>query len=133
MESAPLIVHCCHCRWCQRETGSAFALNAMIETDRVTVLAGEPVRVAVPSQSGKGQAIRRCPACEVALWSHYAGAGEKFAFVRVGALEEPDRCPPACLRSRNSTGAAPFGPPRACNAAKRSWPENDGQRVPVTP
>ncbi|HEX4885361.1 MAG TPA: GFA family protein, partial [Casimicrobiaceae bacterium] len=33
--SAPLFVHCCHCRWCQRETGSAFALNAMIETDRV--------------------------------------------------------------------------------------------------
>ena len=94
MESAPLIVHCCHCRWCQRETGAAFALNAMIETDRVSVLAGDPVRVAAPSESGKGQAIRRCPTCQVALWSHYAGAGEGFAFVRVGTLEEPHRLPP---------------------------------------
>jgi hypothetical protein len=34
MLSAPLFVHCCHCRWCQRESGASFALNAMIEADR---------------------------------------------------------------------------------------------------
>ena len=94
MASAPLIVHCCHCRWCQRETGTAFALNAMIETGRLTLLAGEPERVLTPSNSGKGQAILRCPECRVATWSHYAGAGEALAFVRVGTLDEPDRLPP---------------------------------------
>ena len=88
MTSRPLFVHCCHCTWCQRETGSAFATNAMIEADRVTLLKGEPVAVATPSASGKGQTILRCPACHVALWSHYAGAGEKIAFVRVGTLDE---------------------------------------------
>lgn len=92
--SAPLFVHCCHCRWCQRESGSAFALNAMIEADRVELVAGEPELVATPSASGKGQRIARCPSCRIALWSHYAGAGETICFVRVGSLDEPDRLPP---------------------------------------
>ena len=94
MTSKPLIVHCCHCRWCQRETGSAFALNAMIESDRVVLLQGEPVVVNTPSNSGKGQKIARCPHCCIALWSNYSGAGEAVRFVRVGTLDEPDRLPP---------------------------------------
>jgi hypothetical protein len=94
MTSAPLIVHCCHCRWCQRETGSAFVLNALIEADRVQSLQGTPDLVATPSNSGKGQRIARCPTCRVALWSTYAGAGEKLRFVRVGTFDEPDRFPP---------------------------------------
>jgi hypothetical protein len=94
MTSAPLFVHCCHCRWCQRETGSAFALNAMIESDRVEVLQGAPQVVDTPSNSGKGQRIVRCPTCRVAVWSHYAGAGDKVRFVRVGTLDDPDRLPP---------------------------------------
>jgi len=91
---APLFVHACHCTWCQRETGSAFALNALIETDAIALLAGQPELIATPSASGKGQDIARCPRCQVALWSHYAGAGRALAFVRVGTLEHPERCPP---------------------------------------
>lgn len=94
MRTRPLFVHCCHCRWCQRESGASFALNAMIEADRVELLAGEPELVDTPSASGKGQLIARCPACRVAVWSHYAGAGRRVAFVRVGTLDEPDRLPP---------------------------------------
>ena len=90
----PLFVHCCHCRWCQRETGSAFVLNALIETASVELLHGEPEMVMTPSHSGQGQNIARCPHCRVALWSHYPGAGPKFAFVRVGTLDNPDRFPP---------------------------------------
>ena len=94
METPPLFVHCCHCRWCQRESGSAFALNAMIESDRVTLLAGEPEMVDTPSESGLGQKIARCPRCRVALWSHYAGAGPIIRFIRVGTLDNPDLLPP---------------------------------------
>jgi hypothetical protein len=94
MTSRPLFVHCCHCRWCQRETGSAFAVNAMIEADRVVLLCGEPEVVNTPSNSGKGQKIARCPKCRIALWSNYAGAGDAVRFVRVGTLDEPDRLPP---------------------------------------
>jgi hypothetical protein len=94
MESAPLFVHCCHCRWCQRETGASFALNAMIETDRVTLLGAKPDLVPTPSQSGGGQEIARCPVCRVAVWSHYGGAGPIISFVRVGTLDAPDHLPP---------------------------------------
>jgi hypothetical protein len=90
----PLFVHCCHCRWCQRESGSAFALNALIETSSVVLTCGEPVPVNTPSNSGKGQAIVRCRTCQIALWSHYAGAGTKLAFVRVGTLDDPDQLSP---------------------------------------
>ncbi|MBK8254494.1 MAG: GFA family protein [Polyangiaceae bacterium] len=92
--SAPLFVHCCHCRWCQRESGAAFALNAMCEADRVVNLAAEPDLVDTPSESGRGQKIARCSSCKVAVWSHYAGAGTIITFVRVGTLDNPDLMPP---------------------------------------
>ncbi|MEP6657225.1 MAG: GFA family protein [Betaproteobacteria bacterium] len=94
LNSRPLFVHCCHCRWCQRETGASFALNAMIEADRVTLLVGEPEVIDTPSESGKGQKIARCPKCRIAIWSNYSGAGPYVRFVRVGTLDEPDRLPP---------------------------------------
>jgi len=94
MNTAPLFVHCCHCRWCQRESGASFALNAMIEADRVEVLSGEPEIVHTPSESGAGQKIARCPECRIAVWSNYAGAGPLVKFVRVGTLDAPDYLPP---------------------------------------
>jgi hypothetical protein len=94
MLSRPLFVHCCHCRWCQRESGSSFALNAMIEADRVVLTAGQPEVVPTPSASGRGQQISRCPKCRIAVWSNYSGAGPRIRFVRVGTLDEPDRLPP---------------------------------------
>lgn len=93
MAEAPMFVNCCHCSWCQRETGSAFALNAIIEMDRLEVT-GAVEMVTLPSASGKGQEVARCPACKVALYSHYAGAGRLAAFVRVGTLDDPASCPP---------------------------------------
>ncbi len=92
MTGGPMFVHCCHCRWCQRETGAAFALNAIIEAGRVVLLTGEPEVVPTPTQSGRGQMIARCPDCRVALWSNYAG--DAVRFVRVGTLDDPDRLPP---------------------------------------
>lgn len=94
LKAPPLFVHCCHCRWCQRETGAAFALNAMIEMDQVETLGGETVAVDMPSESGRGQKVHRCPVCQVALWSHYGGAGPAIAFMRVGTLDDPDAVPP---------------------------------------
>ena len=94
MVTAPLFVHCCHCRWCQRETGASFALNAMIEADRVELLQGSPEVTDTPSNSGKGQKIYRCRVCRVALWSNYAGSGDAVRFVRVGTLDDPEALPP---------------------------------------
>jgi hypothetical protein len=94
MTSKPMFVHCCHCRWCQRETGASFALNALVEADRVVLTSGTVEVVDTPTNSGKGQRVSRCPTCRIALWSNYSGAGDKVRFVRVGTLDEPDRLPP---------------------------------------
>jgi hypothetical protein len=94
METLPLFVHCCHCRWCQRESGASFALNALIEADRVTELGAPPELLRTPSESGKGQVVARCPQCKVAVWSNYSGAGPWIRFVRVGTLDNPDLLPP---------------------------------------
>ncbi len=94
LSDTPLFTHCCHCRWCQRETGSAFVINALIEASCVEVTAGEVNVIDTPTASGSGQKISRCPKCQVALWSVYSGAGPKFRFVRVGTLNDPDAYPP---------------------------------------
>jgi len=96
LESEPLFVHCCHCRWCQRESGSAFALNALIETDRCSVLGGEVATREIPTQSGQGQRVSSCAACGTLLWSHYAyaGIGDAVRFIRVASLDDPNALPP---------------------------------------
>ena len=98
MLSKPLIVHCCHCSWCQRQNGSAFAVNALIEADRVSIKTGDVVDIEVPSPSGANQRIARCPKCQVAVWSYYlvlyGGIGELVRFIRVGTLDDPGRLPP---------------------------------------
>lgn len=94
MTTKPLVVHCCHCTWCQRESGASFALNAMIETNQIQLLCDKPEIIHTPSNSGKGQKIHRCPECKIAVWSNYTGGGEKLSFVRVGTLDSPSQFPP---------------------------------------
>ena len=103
IKSRPMFVHCCHCSWCQRETGTAFALNAMVEADRVDLTSGEVELIDTPSASGKGQKIWRCPHCRVALWSNYAGAGDKVRFMRIGTLDTPSAIPPGAMAGAMST------------------------------
>jgi hypothetical protein len=93
LASAPMFVNCCHCTWCQRETGSAFVINAIIETSRVEVTNGETLAVPTASESGTPQIIPRCPTCHVALWSHYGGRTHA-AFVRAGTLDKPNPIKP---------------------------------------
>ena len=136
MTSTPLFVHCCHCRWCQREIGSAFALNAMIEADRVQLLEGEVERVDTPSNSGKGQKISRCPKCRIAVWSNYAGGGDAVNFIRVGTLDEPDRHPPDVhifTASKQPWVVLPPGTPAVAEyyQASELWPRESLERREV--
>jgi hypothetical protein len=131
--SEPLFVHCCHCRWCQRETGASFALNAMLESERVELLAGQPEIVETPSNSGKGQKIARCPVCRIAVWSNYAGGGDAVRFVRVGTLDDPDRLPPDIhifTASKQPWVVLPPGAPAVAQYydAARFWPEASLER-----
>jgi hypothetical protein len=131
--SKPLFVHCCHCRWCQRESGASFALNAMIEADRVLTLAGSPEVVMTPTLSGKGQKISRCPTCRIALWSNYSGAGDAIRFVRVGTLDTPDLLPPDIhifTESKQPWVVLPPGTPAVAQYYNREkyWPADSLER-----
>jgi hypothetical protein len=126
LASAPMFVHCCHCKDCQRQTGSAFVLNALIEADRVEMLGGEPEPVSVPTDSGLPHDIFRCPQCRIAVWSTYSGRPQ-IRFVRVGTLEAPAALPPDVhiyTRSKLPWVALPDGVPRfeAYYSAKALWP-----------
>jgi hypothetical protein len=128
MVSKPMFVHCCHCRWCQRETGASYALNALIEAERVQLRHGEVEVVDTPTNSGKGQKISRCPKCRIAVWSNYAGAGDAIRFVRVGTLNEPDRLQPDIhiyTDSKQPWVIIPPGVPAVAEyyRASEKWPE----------
>jgi len=94
LRRTPLIVHCCHCRYCQRETGAAFATNLLIEAQAVQLLRGTPSVIPTASYSGEDQMISRCPSCQIAIWSNYRDAKDIIRFVRLGTLDEPDRFAP---------------------------------------
>jgi hypothetical protein len=87
LTTEPLFVHCCHCLNCQRQTGSAFVINLLIEADRVQLLAGDPQPVDVPRDDGSRQRIFRCPTCQVAVFSQYTRPDVRF--VRAGTLDDP--------------------------------------------
>jgi hypothetical protein len=129
----PMFVHCCHCTSCQRETGSAFVLNALIESDQVETLKGSPRPILTPSESGRGQQIWRCPECLVALWSNYGGTKDVLRFVRIGTLDEPRAIEPDIhiyTRSKLPWVALPQGA-RAVEAyydSRKVWPEASLER-----
>ena len=93
LASEPIFTNCCHCRDCQRQTGSAFAINAIIERDRIEILSGRPEAIEVPAPSGRPHDIYRCPKCQTALWSDYGRRGY-MVFVRVGTLDDPSGIKP---------------------------------------
>jgi hypothetical protein len=133
LSSGPMFVHCCHCTSCQTETGSAFAINALIESDRVETTRGAAEPVMTPSESGRGQRIWRCPACHVALWSNYRGAGDAVHFVRVGTLDTPASLPPDIhiyTRSKLPWVRLPEGVPAVEEyyQSKAHWPAESLER-----
>jgi hypothetical protein len=132
LKSAPMFVHCCHCRDCQRQTGSAFVLNALIETDRIALQCGDPEAVGVPTYSGRPHDIYRCPTCRTAVWSDY-GRRPGLRFVRVGTLDKPEAVPPDVhiyTRSKLPWVTLPAGVPafEAYYDMKSLWPEESLRR-----
>jgi hypothetical protein len=126
MRSAPMFVHCCHCKDCQRQTGSAFVLNALIEADRVVLHSGDPRPNAMPTDSGRPHTVFRCPDCGTAVWSEYGGRSA-LHFVRVGTLDDPRALAPDVhiyIRSKLPWVTLPEGVPafEAYYDSKTLWP-----------
>ena len=134
MVGEPLFVHCCHCSQCQKQSGSAFAINALIEAANVTLIEGELETIHTPTPSGRGQKIHRCILCKTAVWSNYGGAGDTLHFVRVGTLDEPDACPPDIhiyTTTKQAWVEIPAGKPVVDEYYNSSdhWPERSLARI----
>ena len=132
LTSEPLFTHCCHCLNCQRQTGSAFVINLLIETDRVELLAGEPRAVDVPRDDGSSQTIFRCPTCQVAVFSQYVEPAVRF--VRGGTLDDPVTVRPDVhiyTRSKVSWVALPASVPAfdVYYDMRRLWPAASLERL----
>jgi hypothetical protein len=132
LSSDPLLVHCCHCLNCQRQTGSAFVINLLIEADRVELLAGDPQPVEVPRDDGSKQTISRCPACQVAVFSDYGRP--EVRFVRDGTLDDPAAIAPDVhifTRSKLPWVTLPDSVPafEVYYDAKALWPAASLQRL----
>jgi len=132
LASEPLFVHCCHCLNCQRQTGSAFVINVLIEADRVEGLSGEPEAVDVPRDDGSAQRIFRCPACRVAVFSNYTRP--EVHFVRGGTLDDPSSVTPDVhiyTRSKLPWVNLPKGVPafEAYYDSKALWPAASLERL----
>jgi hypothetical protein len=130
--SEPLFVHCCHCLNCQRQTGSAFVINVLIEADRVELLAGEPQPVSVPRSGGKKQKIWRCPTCQTAVYSQYTS--RRIWFVRAGTLDDPAAITPDVhiyTRSKLPWVALPESVPayKVYYDTKKLWPAASLERL----
>ena len=93
LAATPLIVHACHCRDCQRITGSAFVTNLWIERDLVRVSAGTPKSCRLEGGTGKPHDVFFCERCGTYVWSLYHGVPDCL-FVRAGTLDRPDSIEP---------------------------------------
>lgn len=132
LTSEPLFVHCCHCLNCQRQTGSAFAINVLIEADRVELLAGDPQPISVPRSGGKKQKIWRCSTCQIAVFSQYTRAAIRF--VRAGTLDDPASVTPDVhiyTRSKVPWVSLPDDVPafRAYYDTQKLWPPSSLERL----
>jgi hypothetical protein len=132
LASAPMFVNCCHCLDCQRQTGAAFAINAIIETDRILLDKGRPIQVTLPTDSGFPHDVYRCEVCQTAVWSDY-GRRKVTSFVRVGTLDTPSAITPDAhifTRTKVPWVALPADVPafEVYYKAAELWPEESLQR-----
>jgi hypothetical protein len=132
LASDPLFIHCCHCLNCQRQTGSAFVINLLIEADRVEFLSGDPQPVVVPRDDGSKQRIYRCPACQIAVYSEYGFP--QVLFVRGGTLDQPSAVEPDVhiyTRSKLPWVALPESVPafEGYYDSKALWPAESLERL----
>ncbi|HEY8604194.1 GFA family protein [Tsuneonella suprasediminis] len=94
LHGAPLAVAACHCRNCQRQSGSAYSVNLVVAGDSVAI-EGELACYEDPdSESGKPVLREFCPNCGSPIRS-IPTASPAMVAIKAGTLDNPDAFPPA--------------------------------------
>jgi hypothetical protein len=114
LSNSPLIVHACHCRDCQRLSGSVYAVNIWIEKEFVELLAGTLSKYERKGGSGSPHEVHRCSRCGTHVLNDYRRAPGSYWWVRVGTLDDPAAFAPDLhlyTRSKHPSVHLPEGVP----------------------
>jgi hypothetical protein len=88
--SKPIRVTFCHCRFCQRATGSAYMVEPIFEKTKFEITSGTPAIYTLASTgSGKGVTIHFCAVCGTKLFLAFERFPEIFG-VYGGTFDDPD-------------------------------------------
>ena len=80
------VVYACHCRECQRQSGSAFAMALVVPAERFRLLEGVPKSFARAGESGRIVTGWFCPECGTRLY-HTPGQLSGNINVKPGTLD----------------------------------------------
>jgi len=87
-EGEPLFSLNCHCRDCQRETGSAFAPILAVLRATFTLTRGRPRYFELTADSGQTTTRAFCPDCGSRLFG-LPGSRPDMVTIRAGSLDDP--------------------------------------------
>jgi hypothetical protein len=86
----PVRVTICHCRFCQRATGSAYMVEPLFREEDVKVTTGAPSTFALRSKgSGKTVTVHFCAGCGTKIWLSF----ERFPGILglyAGTFDDPN-------------------------------------------
>ena len=92
--AAPVASFNCHCRDCQRASGSAFAALLFVPKAAFLFSKGEPRFYIVTADSGNAVSRGFCPNCGSPVVAYTAGHPELFA-IHAASLDDPSAFRPA--------------------------------------
>lgn len=85
----PVRVTVCHCRFCQKATGSAYMVEPIFASGSLAVLSGSPRTYDhVSAGSGKLVGVHFCPACGTRLWLGFERFPDAVG-VYAGTFDDP--------------------------------------------
>ena len=118
----PLFTYACHCKDCQRTTGSAFVVH-LILAERDFEIEGDTRSATVPSGSGAGCDLHYCAECGIYVWCRYLYHQVPVLAVRGGTLDDTNAVRPQAhifTRNMQSWFRLPEGVPSFKNGIDRN-------------
>lgn len=99
---SPVAVYACHCTECQRQSGSAFAMSAVIPQEHFRITRGDPKMYARQTSPTKTMECWFCADCGTRLYHMPGGASYANRNVKPGTLDDTAWLTPTLLDAQRS-------------------------------
>ena len=87
IQAEPLTLYVCHCRDCQRQSGSGFGMSLPVPRESLVLLSGQPHEWRRRAESGREVVCQFCGDCGTRLF-HLPSRNPKVANVKPGTLDD---------------------------------------------